>query len=109
MVPPEPANRLRQALKQNLDEVIFINDDKPLLYEAGDGLYVTGSPWSGKTSRNENVKMKVKAIVFIKQAPHNNLISLTVYDKITNFKKHLSTEGRGQDRECAGTDRKDDL
>ncbi|MGI6392328.1 MAG: hypothetical protein ACOX16_01765 [Candidatus Izemoplasmatales bacterium] len=75
--------------KQNLDEVIFINDDKPLLYEAGDGLYVTGSPWSGKTSRNENVKMKVKAIVFIKQAPHNNLISLTVYDKITNFLRNI--------------------
>jgi energy-coupling factor transporter ATP-binding protein EcfA2 len=75
--------------KQNLDEVIFVNGDKPLLYETPRGLYVTGSPWSGKTAKNENVNLKVKTIIFIEQSAVNNLISLTVYDKITNFLRNV--------------------
>ena len=88
---PSRAGKSTQAelWKTNLEDVVFINDDKPLLYQTEAGLFVTGSPWSGKTPKNENIALKVKAIVFIEQAQVNNLIALTVYDKITNFLRNV--------------------
>ncbi len=88
---PSGAGKSTQAelWQQNLEDVIFINDDKPLLYETEVGLYVTGSPWSGKTSRNKNVTMKVKAIIFIEKSTVNHLEALSVHDKINFFLRNI--------------------
>ncbi len=54
------------------DAVSVINDDKPALRVMDDGLYVYGTPWSGKTDKNTNIKVPLGGIVFLERAetPH---------------------------------------
>lgn len=51
--------------KQNLPDVGFLNDDKPLLSFENGILQASGTPWSGKTERTLPLTLPVKAIVFL--------------------------------------------
>lgn len=53
------------------DKAIIVNDDKPALRLIDDVFYVYGTPWSGKTDLNVNIKVPLKAIVFIEQSKVN--------------------------------------
>lgn len=54
------------------DDVIYINDDKPII-RLVDGEYrVFGTPWSGKTDLNNNVSAPVGAIVFLHRSDENS-------------------------------------
>lgn len=55
------------------DKAIIINDDKPAIRLMGDTFYVYGTPWSGKSDLNTNVKVPLQAIVFLEQAPENRI------------------------------------
>lgn len=47
------------------DDVEYINDDKPCVRFHKGKPYVYGTPWSGKTELNKNIKCPLKAIIFI--------------------------------------------
>lgn len=51
----------------------LLNDDNPVLRFRDGSLYVYGTPWSGKTPCYRNTSRKVRAIVNLKQAPHNRI------------------------------------
>lgn len=53
------------------DDVFYINDDKPAILPVGDGFFVHGTPFSGKTTLNSNIKAPLKAIVFIVRGDKN--------------------------------------
>ncbi|MDD4239234.1 MAG: hypothetical protein PHT62_11880, partial [Desulfotomaculaceae bacterium] len=53
------------------DKAVIINDDKPALRLMNDTFYVYGTPWSGKSSLNINIRVPLKAIVFLKQEKEN--------------------------------------
>lgn len=53
------------------DRAVIINDDKPAIRLIDDHFYVYGTPWSGKSDYNLNVKMPLQAICFLEQAPNN--------------------------------------
>lgn len=55
------------------DEVTVVNDDKPALLFEEDGVYLCGTPWSGKTDLNTNMKVPLKAIVFVKRGAQNSI------------------------------------
>lgn len=55
------------------DRAVIINDDKPVLRLEGDGFYVYGTPWSGKSILNMNIRVPLAAIVFLKQAGENRI------------------------------------
>lgn len=55
------------------DKAIIINDDKPALRLTGDTFHVYGTPWSGKSDLNANIKVPLQAIVFIEQAKENHI------------------------------------
>ena len=55
------------------DEVTVVNDDKPALLFEQDGVYLCGTPWSGKTNLNTNVRVPLKAIVFVKRGAQNSI------------------------------------
>ena len=55
---------------------VIINDDKPLLRVKGERIWVCGTPWSGKDGRNTNCSIPLKAIAFLRQAEHNQIIRL---------------------------------
>ncbi|MDD4238168.1 MAG: hypothetical protein PHT62_06395 [Desulfotomaculaceae bacterium] len=55
------------------DRAVIINDDKPALRLMQDTFYAYGTPWSGKSSLNENIRVPLGAIVFLKQAKGNHI------------------------------------
>lgn len=59
------------------DKAIIINDDKPAIRLMGDTFCVYGTPWSGKSDLNTNVKVPLQAIVFLEQAPENHIKRLS--------------------------------
>lgn len=54
------------------DKAIMINDDKPAIRWMDDGIfYAYGTPWSGKTDLNTNVKVPLAAIVLLERSDTN--------------------------------------
>ncbi len=73
----------------NLEGVRIINDDKPVLFLKDNVLWASGTPWSGKTARNENITNPVKCIVFLEQSSKNELLSLSNQEIITYFLRNI--------------------
>ncbi len=59
------------------DNVVIFNDDTPILKIENDVCFAYGSPWSGKTAINENIKVPLKAIVCLDRAQTNSIKRLT--------------------------------
>ena len=53
------------------DRAKTINDDKPAIRMINDKIYVYGTPWSGKTDQNINMKVPLGAIVFLERSEDN--------------------------------------
>lgn len=58
------------------DRALIINDDKPALRLLDDNFCVYGTPWSGKSDLNMDITVPLKAIVFLEQAEHNQVVRL---------------------------------
>ncbi len=59
-------------LKEHPGSVI-LNDDKPAIRILSDGIYVYGTPWSGKTDLNLNRKVKLRSICFLSRGKENKI------------------------------------
>lgn len=64
------------------DEVVMINDDKPLLKFEEDGIYAYGTPWDGKHRLSTNKKAKLAGICFLHQSDKNQIEKIDVQDAI---------------------------
>lgn len=53
------------------------NDDKPALRYLDGKWYAYGAPWCGKDGINQNKKVPLAGICFLRQAPHNKITRLT--------------------------------
>lgn len=53
------------------DKAKIINDDKPAIRMLDNKLWVYGTPWSGKTDQNINMKVPLGAIVFLERSEEN--------------------------------------
>ncbi len=51
----------------------ILNDDKPAIRIEKDGIYAFGTPWSGKTDLNINVKAPIAGICFIERGKTNKI------------------------------------
>ena len=58
---------------ENLSGTRIVNDDKPALVCEDGKCYVWGTPFSGKTDENTNVKLPVRAIVFLHRSEENTV------------------------------------
>lgn len=58
------------------DRAFIINDDKPIIRRIGNEFFAYGTPFSGKTDLNENVKVKLKAIVFLERGLSNSISTI---------------------------------
>lgn len=54
----------------------LMNDDNPVVRVQEDGVWVYGSPWSGKTPCYLNESYPLGAVVRLEQAPANQIVSL---------------------------------
>jgi hypothetical protein len=71
------------------ENIRLINDDKPLIQVNQGDIYVYGSPFSGKSKLNHNIKVPLKAIVFIKQGLTNRVETLCESVKIKELFKNM--------------------
>lgn len=55
------------------DRAVMINDDKPLIRIANDGIKIYGTPWSGKHRLNTNCSVPLKAICVLERAQQNRI------------------------------------
>lgn len=56
------------------------NDDKPALRRVDGRWYAYGTPWCGKDGINQNKKVPLAGICFLKQAPANKIRRLTIQE-----------------------------
>lgn len=64
------------------DRVHIFNDDKPALRCIDGKWYAYGTPWCGKDGINQNMKVPLAGICFLKQAPHNKIRRLSAVEAI---------------------------
>lgn len=69
----------------NLKDVILVNDDTPAVTFEGDDVYLNGTPFAGTTGINKNVKVPLKAMVFIERADKPYIERLSFKDAIPRF------------------------
>ena len=55
------------------DRAKILNDDKPAVRIEKDGIFAFGTPWSGKTDLNINVKAPIAGICFIERGKANKI------------------------------------
>lgn len=58
-------------------EAVVINDDKPAIRLTDEGFFVYGTPWSGKTDLNTNIKVPLKGICFLERGTQNSIVPMT--------------------------------
>lgn len=54
------------------EEVVMINDDKPLVREKDGRFVIYGTPWNGKHRLGNNISAPIRAVFFLEQAPENS-------------------------------------
>ncbi len=79
------------------DDTFIINDDKPAIRRLNGKFYVFGTPWSGKSDKNSNVQVPLKAICFIERAQKNSIERMT--DNTETIKLLLAQTMRNAGRE----------
>ena len=52
-------------------EAKILNDDKPAIRILRDGIYVYGTPWSGKSDLNLNLSVPLRGICVLERSPDN--------------------------------------
>ena len=71
------------------NNVHIINDDKPALRLFGNSFTVYGTPFSGNSDENENIKAPLHAVVFLEQCEHNAMKKLTAKEALPYFLYNL--------------------
>lgn len=63
----------------------ILNDDKPALRILDDGIYVYGTPWSGKTDQNLNRKVPLQGIAFLNRGSENTISKMDSMNALENL------------------------
>lgn len=72
-------------LKMLGDKAVIINDDKPAIRKIDGKFYACGTPWSGKSDINENMKCEIQGICFIERDVNNWIERLSPEIAITRL------------------------
>ncbi len=63
----------------------ILNDDKPAIRAIDGTFYVYGTPWSGKTNLNQNKKIPLQGIAFIRRSETNEISVMPSMSAIENI------------------------
>ncbi len=63
----------------------ILNDDKPAIRIFEDGIYVYGTPWSGKTDLNLNKKVPLQGIAFLERGEENKIEPMSGMKALSNL------------------------
>ena len=84
--------------KEIRSAVHIINDDKPALRLFGNSFTVYGTPFSGNSDENENIKAPLHAVVFLEQCEHNAMKKLTAKEALPYFLYNLPQYSKHAER-----------
>jgi len=88
--PSQTGKSTHAKLWQEMDPTVdILNDDKPLIGIKEDQLVVYSSPFSGKTSQNQNRVIPLKSIVFLYQSPQDIIHQMKRDDIIKDMMKNI--------------------
>jgi len=76
----------------------IINDDKPAIRCLKEGIFVYGTPWSGKTALNQNLRVPLQGVCFLERSKENEIRPLTSSEAI---EKILSQTVRPDEKRLA--------
>jgi hypothetical protein len=62
------------------NRAVMVNDDKPFLKIRSDGVWVCGSPWSGKHGLDTNITVPLKSICILERGPENRIRPMEAKD-----------------------------
>lgn len=62
-----------QLWLENFPDAFILNDDKPALRLENEKFYAYGTPWSGKTARNRNVRVELGGICVLGRGAENRI------------------------------------
>ena len=71
------------------DAVPIINDDQPVIRLADDSAYVYGSPFSGNSDDNQDLKVPLRTVVFLERSEKNRISRLSPGEAVPLFLKHI--------------------
>ena len=71
------------------EDVVHVNDDKPALRFENDTVWMYGAPWSGKTDLNVNVRVPLKAIVFVERSETNSMERLNFTEAMVRIRNEM--------------------
>ncbi|MBQ3816785.1 MAG: hypothetical protein II802_00760, partial [Clostridia bacterium] len=71
------------------NDCLIVNDDKPAIKFIDGVPYIFGTPWSGKTDLNLNIKKPLRAIIFIERGETNVIEEMSVSDAVLNLSRQL--------------------
>ena len=77
---------------------VMINDDKPFLRITPAGIWVCGSPWSGKHGLDSNITVPLKGICILERGPENRIRRILPEEALPMLRKQSY---RPLDPECA--------
>ncbi|MBI9008564.1 MAG: hypothetical protein JEZ05_00910 [Tenericutes bacterium] len=72
---------------------VIINEDKPLIFEENNELFVCGTPWSGKNVQNNNIKVKLGTILFLEKSNVFKLENLNYKEKLKEVMRNIHRPG----------------
>lgn len=82
------------------DAVVMLNDDKPALRLENDRWYAYGTPWSGKTAQNVNMRVPLGGICVLTRGEHNEIEPLSgtaaVFSLLDQTVRPRTAEARGK-------------
>ena len=84
---------------KHIPDTELINDDNPILRIDDNGIWLYGSPWSGKTPCYKNMKAPVGGIIRIARAPYNQAVRLSPFQAYASLL--TSSSGMTLERELA--------
>ena len=84
--------------KEHLN-ITQINDDKNIIIEEKDGLYIYGNPWSGKSLIDINTKVKLTNLVFVHRNTSPSVREVTKKEGFLYLMPHITNSSFMYNRE----------
>lgn len=82
------------------DRVLMLNDDKPALRLENGRWYAYGTPWSGKTDQNLNMRVPLGGICLLERSEKNEIKPYggvkAVFDLLQQTVRPVTADARGQ-------------
>lgn len=79
-----------QLWLREFDDTFILNDDKPALRREADGWFAYGTPWSGKTDQNVNLRVPLGGIALLERAEENTIAPCPSSEAVRGLMKQVN-------------------